>query len=61
MSIVQADDDSSPVRTVLGSLAGDMSIHPSRKSSMAPPREMVSDRRKKEDRRPDRIEEVPFR
>ena len=57
----QAEEDSSPVRTILGSLAGDKSPHPSRKSSMATTRELVSHTRRKEDRRPVRIEEVPFR
>ena len=57
------------MRTILGSLAGDKSPQPSRKSSMAITRkssmaitrEMVSHTRRKEDRRPVRIEEVPFR
>ena len=57
----QCEDDSSPVRTVLGSLAGDGSLHPSRKSSMFMAKEVVSNNRKKEDRTPKRIEEVPFR
>ena len=57
----QFEDDSSPVRTVLGSLAGDGSVHPSRKSSMFLAKEVVSNNRKIEDRRPKRIEEVPFR
>ena len=57
----QSEDDSSPVRTVLGSLAGDGSLHPSRKSSMFMAKEVVSNNRKKEDRMPKRIEEVPFR
>ena len=57
----KCEDDSSPVRTVLGSLAGDGSLHPSRKSSMFMAKEVVSNNRKKEDKRPKRIEEVPFR
>merc|ERR1719419_64307 len=55
------DDDCSPVRTVLGSLAGDSSIHPSRKSSMAVSKDPVLDRRRKSGRKPQSIEEVPFR
>ena len=57
----KCEDDSSPVRTVLGSLAGDGSLHPSRKRSMFMAKEVVSNNRKKEDKRPKRIEEVPFR
>ena len=49
------------MRTILGSLAGDKSPTLSRRSSMATTREMVSHTRRKEDRRPVRIEEVPFR
>ena len=57
---LQPEEDSSPVRTVLGSLGGDTSIH-SRKGSMVVAKEVVTTNRKREDKRPQRIEEVPFR
>ena len=57
---LQPEEDSSPVRTVLGSLGGDTSIH-SRKGSMVVAKDVVTTNRKREDKRPQTIEEVPFR